>query len=130
MVSSDVQADPVAYLKKPLKSGKERVKAALRVALFLSGDISCTDTGRGTPAAFYRRLPNQKPAGAGKTSTSPSEVLRPAAAASRPCNKMFLSVFFPADLNINITFRSCECLQLLPIFLFIFFFSILISNYR
>lgn len=95
MVSSDVRADPVAYLKKKKKreSGKERVKAALRVALFLSGDISCTDTGRGTPAALKHRPPIQKPAVAGKTSTSPSEALRTAAAGSRPWNKMFLSTF-------------------------------------
>lgn len=122
MVSSDVQADPAAYLKRKKKkgSGKERVKAALRVALFLSGDISCTDTGRGTPAALKRRPPNQKAAVAGKTSTNPSEALRTAAAASRAGNKMFLSVLFPADLNINIAFRSYECLQLLHILLFIF----------
>lgn len=31
------------------------MKAGLRVALFLSGDISCTDTGGETPAALTRR---------------------------------------------------------------------------
>lgn len=91
MVSSHVQTYLVACLKGKKKnptqhqnSGRERVKVALRVALFLSGDISCTDTVRGTPAALKHRPPNQKPAVAGKNSPSPSEALRTTAASSRP----------------------------------------------
>lgn len=89
MVSSDVQADLAAYLKggekkKGKERVKERVKAALRVALFLSGDISCTDTGRGTHAALKHRPPKQNPAVVGKISANSSEVLHTAAVTSLP----------------------------------------------
>lgn len=99
VVSSDVQAYPDAYLKtreKKKKRAEKRKGACESRPPGLSGDISCTDTGGGTPAALTRRPPNQQPAAAGKSSPSPYEALPPlhsaplGSEASRLWNKMFL----------------------------------------
>lgn len=117
--------------KKKKRSGKKRVKAELRVALFLSSDISCTDTDRGTPAALKRRPPNQKPAVSGKKKKKSQKSIRGylhRGGSKSPVKQDVFVRSFPYRLKRKHGFPQL-CLQLLEILLFIFL-AALISNYR